>query len=141
MGINTLYLEGRLTRDPDLRRTQSGIEVTTSSLAVLKPSGSDTDFFDLVGWRETAKYFATFRKGQRVLIEGELTTRTWTDRTGSPRRSVEIIIRSIREIASRIKDDDSAAPATPAQLAQPMQPAAPTPAALVDPDYAIPGDG
>lgn len=141
MGINACYLEGRLTRNPDLRRTQSGIEVTTSSLAVLKPNGSDADFFDLVGWRETAKYFATFRKGQRVLIEGELTTRTWTDRTGSPRRSVEIIIQSIREIASRIKNEDSAASAASVHPAQPIQPAAAIPATPVDPDYAIPGEG
>lgn len=150
--INALYIEGRLTKDPELRRTQTGTEVSTSSLAVLKPSGSDTDFFDLVAWREMAKTFATYRKGQRVVIEGELTTRSWTDRNGAARRNVEIIVHVIRPLAVRTREETTPAPAAPAAPAvqQPMQPAPAVPAAPVAPvpaenvpvpeDYAIPDD-
>ncbi|MBQ1734464.1 MAG: single-stranded DNA-binding protein [Lachnospiraceae bacterium] len=141
MSINALYLEGRLTRDPELRRTQSGIEVATSSLAVLKPNGTDTDFLDLVAWREMAKFFSTYRKGQRVLIEGELTTRSWTDRDGRARRNVEIIVHTIRGLAVRNKEDESSnepAEQTPAYPHQPQIPEPAVPAAPADPDYAIP---
>ena len=143
MGINVCILEGRLTKDPELRRTQNGTEVATSSLAVLKPNGTDTDFLDLVAWRESAKNFATYRKGQRVIIESEVTTRTWTDKTtGANRRNVEFIVHSIRALAVRSREDQPAAPqafAAPTPAAQPPE-SAPVPAAPVDPNYAIPDE-
>lgn len=93
---------GRLGRDPELRRTQSGTPVASFSLAVDrdfkdKATGERaTDWIDVVAWRQTAEFAAKwFRKGQMAVVEGRLQVRDYTDREGNKRRAVEVVADSI----------------------------------------------
>ena len=99
--LNKIILMGRLTRDPELRRTQSGTAVTSFSLAVdrdFKSQGGDkeTDFIDIVAWRNTAEFVSKyFTKGRMAVVEGRLQIRDWTDRDGGKRRSAEVIADNV----------------------------------------------
>ena len=95
--LNRIILMGRLTRDPELRHTQSGTAVASFSLAVdrdfkSRDSGEKTtDFIDVVAWRNTAEFVSKyFAKGRMAVVEGRLQIRDWTDRDGGKRRSAEV---------------------------------------------------
>ena len=111
--LNKIFIMGRLTRDPELRRTQSGTPVTSFSLAVDRDFKSqsgekETDFIDVVAWRSTAEFVAKyFTKGRMAVVEGRLQMRDWTDKDGNKRRSAEVIVTSIYFGDSK-KDGDSA---------------------------------
>lgn len=99
--LNKIILMGRLTRDPELRRTQSGTAVTSFSLAVdrdFKTQGGEkeTDFIDVVAWRSTAEFVSKyFTKGRMAVVEGRLQIRDWTDRDGGKRRTAEVIAENV----------------------------------------------
>lgn len=99
--LNKIFIMGRLTRDPELRRTQSGTAVTSFSLAVDRDFKSqsgekETDFIDVVAWRATAEFVAKyFAKGRMAVVEGRLQMRDWTDRDGNKRRSAEVVADNI----------------------------------------------
>ncbi|MBE6990489.1 MAG: single-stranded DNA-binding protein [Ruminococcaceae bacterium] len=99
--LNKIIIMGRLTRDPELRRTQSGTAVTSFSLAVdrdFKSQGGEkeTDFIDVVAWRATAEFVAKyFTKGRMAVVEGRLQLRDWTDRDGNKRRSAEVVADNV----------------------------------------------
>ena len=91
--LNKIILMGRLTRDPELRRTQSGTAVASFTLAVdrdYKPQDGEreTDFIDIVAWRGTGEFVSKyFTKGRMAVVEGRLQVRDWTDDGGNKRRS------------------------------------------------------
>lgn len=95
--LNKIFIHGRLTRDPELRTTQSGTQVASFTVAVDRDyadqSGSrETDFIDCVAWRTGAEFVSKyFRKGQLILVEGRLTSRKWTGKDGNKRTSWEIV--------------------------------------------------
>ena len=99
--LNKVFIMGRLTRDPELRRTQSGTAVTSFSLAVDRDFKSqsgekETDFIDVVAWRSTAEFVAKyFTKGRMAVVEGRLQIRDWKDKDGNNRRSAEVIAENI----------------------------------------------
>ncbi len=99
--LNSVSIMGRLVRDPELRRTQSGIAVTTMRVAVDRDFKSQdgtkqADFFDVVAWRGTAEFASRyFFKGRMIVVAGRLQTREWTDRDGNKRTSVEIVADSL----------------------------------------------
>ena len=99
--LNRIILMGRLTRDPELRRTQSGTAVASFSLAVDRDFKSqsgekETDFIDIVAWRNTAEFVSKyFAKGRMAVVEGRLQIRDWTDRDGGKRRSAEVIAENV----------------------------------------------
>ena len=101
--LNKIVLMGRLTRDPELRRTGSGIAVASFSLAVDRDFGSsanngekETDFIDIVAWRHTAEFVSKyFTKGRMAVVAGRLQIRPWTDKEGNKRRSAEIVAESV----------------------------------------------
>ena len=100
--LNHIVLMGRLTRDPELRRTQSGISVTRFSIAVDRDFQSrdsnekQTDFFDIVAWRSTAEFVEKyFSKGRMAVVSGRLQMNDWTDREGNKRRSAEIVADNV----------------------------------------------
>ncbi len=100
--LNHIVLMGRLTRDPELRRTATGIPVTTFSLAVDRDFGKtetgerETDFIDIVTWRGTAEFVSKyFFKGRMAVISGRLQIRNWTDKEGNRRRSAEVVADNI----------------------------------------------
>lgn len=100
--LNRIILMGRLTRDPELRHTQTGTPVASFSLAVDrdfkdKQTGEKaTDFIDIVAWRQTAEFVSRFfTKGRLAVVEGRLQIRDWTDRDGGKRRSAEVIADNV----------------------------------------------
>lgn len=94
--LNHIVLMGRLTRDPELRQTQSGAAVCSFTLAVERDfkdqdGKKETDFIDCVAWRGTAEFVSRyFTKGQMVCATGRLQMRDWQDKDGNKRRSAEI---------------------------------------------------
>ena len=99
--LNRIVLMGRLTRDPELRRTQSGTAVTSFSIACDRDFKSqsgekETDFIDIVAWRGTAEFVSKyFTKGRMAVVEGRLQIRDWTDNNGGKRRSAEVVADNI----------------------------------------------
>ena len=99
--LNKIIIMGRLTRDPELRRTGSGTAVTSFSMAVDREFKSqsgekETDFIDVVAWRSTAEFVSKyFTKGRMAVVEGRLQIRDWTDRDGGKRRSAEVIADNV----------------------------------------------
>ena len=92
--LNKAILMGRLTADPELRNTQSNIPVTSFTLAVDRSFGKEkqTDFLDIVAWRNTAEFVSKwFRKGMLVAVSGRMQTRTWEDKQGNKRKTVEVV--------------------------------------------------
>ena len=112
--LNHIVLMGRLTRDPELRHTQSGIAVASFTLAVDRDFGSrdggekQTDFIDIVAWRNTAEFVSKyFTKGRMAVVSGRLQIRDWTDREGGKRRSAEVVADNVYFGDSK-RDGDSA---------------------------------
>ena len=99
--LNKIILMGRLTRDPELRRTGSGTAVTSFALAVdrdFKGQGGEkeTDFIDVVAWRSTAEFVSKyFTKGRMAVVEGRLQIRDWKDKEGNNRRSAEVMADNV----------------------------------------------
>ena len=100
--LNRIILMGRLTRDPELRHTQSGTAVASFALAVDRDFKSRdggeraTDFIDIVAWRSTAEFVSKyFTKGRMAVVEGRLQIRDWTDRDGGKRRSAEVVADNV----------------------------------------------
>lgn len=99
--LNRTIMMGRLTKDPELRRTSTGIAVASFSIAVNrnvanKNGEREVDFFDCVAWRGTAELLQKyFSKGSQIAIEGHLQNRDWTDKEGNKRRAIEIIVDSV----------------------------------------------
>lgn len=95
--LNHIVIMGRLTRDPELRRTGSGISVASFTLAVdrdYKPDGGEreTDFIDCVAWRNTGEFVSKyFAKGCMAVVDGRLQIRAWNDKDGNKRRTAEIV--------------------------------------------------
>ena len=100
--LNHIVIMGRLTRDPELRRTGSGIAVTSFSLAVdrdfsPKDGGErETDFIDCVAWRSTGEFVSKyFTKGSMAVVSGRLQIRSWNDKDGNKRRSAEVVADNV----------------------------------------------
>lgn len=99
--LNRIVLMGRLTRDPELRRTQSGTAVASFTLAVdrdyaAQSAERETDFIDIVAWRGAAEFAQKFfSKGRMAVVTGRLQIRNWEDKDGNKRRSAEVVADSI----------------------------------------------
>ncbi len=112
--LNKIILMGRLTRNPELRRTQNGTAVVSFSLAVDRDfknqaGEKETDFIDIVAWRSTAEFVSKyFTKGRMAVVEGRLQMRDWKDRDGNSRRSFEVLADSVYFGDSRkVSDSDT----------------------------------
>lgn len=113
--LNHIVLMGRLTRDPELRHTQSGVAVASFTLAVERDFGTreekQTDFIDIVAWRNTGEFAAKyFTKGQLAAVSGRLQLRDWTDNNGVKRKAAEVVADNVY-FAEGKKNRDTAAPA------------------------------
>lgn len=100
--LNICTFAGRLTRDPELRRTGSGIAVTSFTIAVERDYSNknggekEADFIDCVAWRGTGEFVEKyFTKGQMAIVSGRLQIRRWTDNNGGNRRTAEIIVDNV----------------------------------------------
>ena len=100
--LNKIIVMGRLTRDPELRRTQSGTPVASFTLAVDRDFKDQqtreraTDFIDIVAWRQTGEFVSRyFTKGRMAVVEGRLQGRSWTDKDGNTRRTLEVVADNV----------------------------------------------
>lgn len=104
--LNHIVLMGRLTRDPELRRTQTGTAVVNFTLAVDRDYGGGTDFFDVIAWRNTAEFAEKYLvQGRQAVVSGRLQIREWTDKDGGKHRTAEIIANDIYFADSKKKED------------------------------------
>lgn len=111
--FNLVVLTGRLTADPELKTTQSGISVTSFSIAVDRRyrAGEEkqTDFINIVAWRQSAEFVAKhFRKGNMIGIEGSIQTRKYTDKNGNNKVAFEVIANNVQFVDK--KSDSSETP-------------------------------
>ena len=107
MAYNHVTLVGRLVADPELRRTGNGKPVTSFRLAVDRPTKEkQTDWLDIVAWEQKAEFAArNFRRGQEVLVDGELQSRSYTDKDGNKRTAVEVKANVLRFVGSRAEPE------------------------------------
>lgn len=124
LNLNKVVLAGRLTADPELKQTQSGVSVCSFSLAVnrrySKEGQQETDFINCQAWRQTAEFITRyFRKGSSLCIIGAIQTRSWTDQSGQKRYATEVIIDEALFVDSK----DSTGQAGTAQADQTPAPA------------------
>ena len=112
--LNHITIMGRLTRDPELRRTGSGIAVASFSLAVdrdFSPRDGgerETDFIDCVAWRQTGEFVSKyFTKGRMAVVSGRLQIRSWTDKDGNKRRTAEVVADNVYFGDSKRDGDNS----------------------------------
>ena len=133
--LNHITIMGRLVRDPELRRTGSGIAVASFTVAVDRDFGpkdggeKETDFIDCVAWRQTGEFVSKyFTKGRMIVVSGRLQIRSWTDNDGNKRRTAEVVADNCYFGDS--KKDGNTTSATPANNYVP--PVAPT-----ENDYAL----
>ena len=96
--LNHITIMGRLTREPELRRTGSGIAVASFTVAVDRDIVSrdggerETDFIDCVAWRQTGEFVSKyFTKGRMIVVSGRLQIRSWNDKDGNKRRTAEVV--------------------------------------------------
>ncbi len=122
--LNKAILMGRLTRDPELKMTQSGISVCSFAIAVNRPYSRDketpADFIDIVAWRQSAEFVNKyFVKGSMIIVDGSIQTRTYEDRNGNKRKAVEVVADHVGFGESR-KSSESRYDAPPPPAEPPM---------------------
>lgn len=111
--LNKIFIMGRLTRDPELRRTQNGTAVAGFALAVDRDykntdGTKETDFIEVVAWRSSAEFVSKyFAKGRMAIVEGRLQIRDWTDKDGNKRRSAEVVADNVYFGDSKKEGDSS----------------------------------
>lgn len=110
--LNHITIMGRLTRDPELRRTGSGLAVASFTVAVdrdwpNKETGEkETDFIDCVAWRQTGEFVSKyFAKGSMIVVSGRLQIRPWVDKDGNKRKSAEIVAENVYFGESKKKEE------------------------------------
>lgn len=110
--LNVVVLTGRLTKDPELKTTPSGVYVLGFSIAVERRyrSGEDrqADFINIVAWRKTAEFISKyFKKGQMIAVEGSLQSRKYQDKDGNNRTAVEVVANNAQFADYKRNDDIS----------------------------------
>lgn len=122
--LNRIEVQGRLARDPELRRTQSGIAVTSFTLAVERDycetgKEREVDFIDCTAWRGTAEFVSKyFSKGRMAVVSGRLQIRNWQDKDGNKRRSAEIVAENVYFGDSKPQSGQSQQAAQSAEFSQ-----------------------
>lgn len=117
LNLNKVVLAGRMTADPELKQTPSGVSVLSFSIAVNRnyvPKGSEqgerqADFINVVAWRQTAEFISKyFRKGSAICVTGTIQTRTWNDNNGNKRYATEVVADEAMFVESRNSDTSAA---------------------------------
>ncbi len=122
--INSIVIMGRLTYEPELRATPSGVSVVRFQVAVdrsYQKAGEDrkTDFIDCTAWRQTAEFVSKyFHKGSMIAVEGSLQTDNYTDQNGEKRKSVQLVTHQVSFCASKAESGAQTAGSAPAPDAE-----------------------
>ena len=112
VSFNRVILAGNLTRDPELRFTQSGTPVCGFGLAVNRvfSKNDEVDFFNVSAWRELGETIANYKKkGDPILVEGRLQYRTWEAQDGSKRSAVDVVADNVQFLSGRSDSDEGVA--------------------------------
>jgi len=125
--LNKVILIGRLATDPELKYTASGVAVTSFRIAVDRPFGGrnaegekETDFIDIVAWKQSAEFAANYlNKGRLIAVDGRLQIRNWVAQDGTKRRSAEVVANDLRSL-ERPRDPN----AQPSHYDEPPHPSA-----------------
>ena len=134
LNLNKVILAGRLTADPELKQTPSGVSLVTFSLAVNRRFTSrdgqnqqpEADFFRITAWRNTAEFIAKyFRKGSAICICGSIQNRSWTDQNGQKRYTTDIIAEEANFVESRNAQDSMPGMGAPDAFSAPAYSSAP----------------
>lgn len=143
--LNHITIMGRLTRDPELRRTGSGIAVASFTLAVDRDFAPEdggereTDFIDCVAWRQTGEFVSKyFTKGRMAVVSGQLQIRNWTDKEGNKRRNAEVIADNVYFGDSKRDGDGTNSVQAAPSYTPPVTPDASDYALLEDDDAKLP---
>lgn len=114
LNLNKVVLAGRLTGDPELKQTPSGVSVTNFSIAINRRFSSrngenaeqQTDFINVVAWRQTAEFITKFfRKGSAICLTGSIQTRAWQDAQGQKRYATEVVVDDAMFVDSRAESN------------------------------------
>ena len=124
--LNHITIQGRLTREPELRTTQSGVPVATFALACDRDlNREEVDFINCVAWRKTGEFVSKyFSKGQLALVTGRLQTRSYTDREGQKRTTTEVIVDNVYFCGSKRESGGDGYSAGEPEYRAPQAPAA-----------------
>ena len=119
--MNKVVLMGRMTRDPELRQTQSGISCCGFSIAVnrrfAKEGQQNVDFINCTAWRQTAEFICKyFRKGAMIAVTGSIQTRTWEDKDGKKQYATDVMVDEVYFTGSKAETGGQAAEAMPADM-------------------------
>ena len=108
LNLNKVVLAGRITADPELKQTTTGVSVLSFTLAVNRRFSKNeqgeqqTDFISMVAWRQTAEFISKyFRKGSAICVTGSIQTRNWQDSQGQRRYATEVIVDEAMFVDSR----------------------------------------
>ena len=113
MAFNKVILVGNMTANPELKQSTSGVSVCSFSIAVNRRFKSengqqDCDFINIVAWRQSAEFVCKFfKKGQPILVCGQLQTRTWTDNQGQKRYATEVVADEVSFVGNSSSNTDS----------------------------------
>lgn len=136
--LNHITIMGRMTRDPELRRTGSGVAVTSFTVACDRDIANketnerETDFIDCVAWRGTGEFvYKHFKKGSMAIVSGRLQIRSWTDKDGNKRRTAEVVADNVYFGDSKKDDSNAQNVSKPAYAQQSF-------ATITDPDAKLP---
>lgn len=136
--LNKITMMGRLTRDPELRHTQSGNSVVSFTLAcdrdfAAQGAEKETDFIDVVAWRNTADFVSKFfSKGRMAVVAGRLQIRNWEDKEGNKRKTAEIVAESVYFGDSKRDGQNTSAAAPTSSEFEPLSITTPVPLSAPD---------
>ena len=142
--LNHITIMGRLPRDPELRRTGSGLAVAGFTVAVdrdraMEGKEKETDFIDCVAWRQTGEFVSKyFTKGSMIVVSGRLQIRSWTDKDGNKRRTAEVAAENVYFGESKRNSDNGSSYAGNNGYGVPAKPPASDFALLEDDDAQLP---
>ncbi len=128
---NKAILVGRLTADPELKQTTSGISVCSFSIACDRPFSSksgekQTDFINIVAWRQNAEFISKyFSKGRAIGIDGSIQTRNYEDKNGNRRTAVEVVVDRAFFVESKNASSSAPSAASAPSFGHPSAPADP----------------
>lgn len=126
LNLNKAIIGGRLTADPELKTTQSGVSVTSFTVAVNRKAAKSgetpqTDFLNVTAWRQTAEFITRyFRKASSICVVGSIQTRSWTDKDGQKRFATEIVADEAYFVDARAESMQNAARVTSGDAVAPQ---------------------
>lgn len=104
MAFNKVILIGNMVADPELKQSATGVSVCSFNIAVNRKmaKNGEVDFFNIVAWRQQAEFVCNyFKKGQAILVCGQLQTRSWTDKQGNKRTTVEVVADEVAFVGNK----------------------------------------